>query len=259
MRALLWSAAALIVGLTIALPAKADDAAKKVIDKAIKAHGGADILNKQKDKGVIQKGKMKIYANGMELDATVETTIASGPGKDRKFKQDIQLSVMGQDVKQLVVFDGKAMWIAINGKIFMTYDKKEDLEKFEEAAFAEEAAGLVLLSDKEIETSIIGEDKVLDTPVIGIRVAKKGRKDVSLYFEKESGLLKKIHSRTLDFMSGNEVEQERIFDDYKEVDGQKRPQRAVVNQDGKKLVEIEFSETKIVDSVEESAFDKPKE
>lgn len=197
--------------------------------------------------------------NGMELDAVVETTVAAGGEKERRFKQDIQLSVMGMDIKQLVVHDGKSLWIAINGKIFRDFDKKEDLEKFEEAAFAEQAAGLVLLNSKEIETSIIGEDKVGDTPVIGVRVSKKGRKDVSLYFDKETGLLKKIHSRAVDFMSGTEVEQERILEDYKEVEGQKRPQRAVVMQDGKKLVEVEFTETKLVDSVDDSAFDKPKE
>jgi hypothetical protein len=257
MRTLLWSAAAVLVGLAIIVPVRADDDAKKVIEKAVKAHGGAENLAKYKDKGAITKGKMHITTMGLELDATMEMTVAHG--KTRKFRQDIQLSVMGQDINQQVVYDGKEMWIAINGKVAMTIDKKEDLALLEEAAWSEEAAGLVLLNDKDVETSIIGESKVGDTPVIGIRVSKKGHKDVSLFFDKESGLLKKVQSRGLDFMSRAEVEQERIMDDYKETDGIKHPQKLTIIQDGKKLVEMEITETKYLDTVGDDVFAKPKD
>jgi hypothetical protein len=253
MRTLLCSAAALLVGLALVVPARADDDAKKVIDKAVKALGGAEALNKYKDKGVILKGKLHISTQGLELDATMEMTVAHNMG--RKFRQDIQLSVMGQDINQSVAFNGKEMWITINGKLFQTLDKKEELTLLEEAAWAEEAAGLVLLNDKTIETSIIGESKLGDTPVIGVRVSKKGKKDVSLYFDKESGLLKKVQYRTIDFMSKNEVEQERIIDEYKEADGLKRANKITINQDGKKLLEMEMTEVKYVDNVGDDVFE----
>ena len=255
MRALRWSAAALLVGLAVALPARADDDAKKVIDKAVKAHGGLEALSKNKDKCVVMKGKMHIAMGG--LDATIEAHITGG--SDKKFRQDIELSVNGMDFKQSVGFDGTEVWIALNGKLMRTFNKKEDLDAVRETLFSEAAAGLVLLGDKSIETAIIGESKVGETTVIGIRVSKKGRKDVSLYFEKESGLLKKIQNRGMDITSGNEVEQERILEEYKEVDGEKRPGRVVMNQDGKKFVELEITEVKLVDSIGDDIFTKPKE
>jgi hypothetical protein len=257
MRTLLVSAIALLAGLALVVPVRADDDAKKVIDKAVKAMGGAEALSKNKDKGVIIKGKMHITTMGLELDATMEMT--ASPGKNPKFRQDIQLSVMGMDINQVVGFNGKEMWIAVNGKVVQTRDKKEDLALLEEMLWAEEAGGLVLLNDKSVETSIIGESKIGDLPVIGLRVSKKGHKDVNLYFEKESGLLKKAQYRTIDFATGSEVEQERITDEYKEVDGLKRPNKISIVNDGKKIVEMEINEIKYVDTVGDDVFTKPKE
>ena len=54
-----------VVAVAFAGTARADDAdAKKVIDKAIKAHGGAETLAKLKDKSSIIKGKMNINVMG---------------------------------------------------------------------------------------------------------------------------------------------------------------------------------------------------
>jgi hypothetical protein len=257
MRTLACSAAALVLGLAVVVPARADDDAKKVIDKAVKALGGAEAIAKNKDKGAIVKGKMHISVMGLELDATMEMTVA--PGKAHKFRQDIQLSVMGMDVNQTVAFNGKEMWIGVNGAVMQTLDKKEDLELLEEMLWAEEAAGLALLNDKDVKTSVVGESKVGDVPVIGIKVSKKGRRDITLYIEKESGLPKKVEYRTIDFMSKMEIDQERIMDDYKEVDGLKRPNKLTITKDGKKFIEIEVTDVKYVDTVGDDVFAKPKE
>jgi hypothetical protein len=232
--------------------ARADDEAKKVIEAAVKAHGGAEKLAKNKNKAVNIKGKLKVFANGMELDATMEAWAG-----EKKFRQDIKLSIMGMDIEQTVAFDGKEVWIAANGKVVMTLDKKEDLELVEEALHAEKVGDLQLLDDKTIELSIIGDDKVGDTPVVGVRVSKKGRKDVSLYFDKKTHMLKKTESRGLDFQSRQEVTQERIVDEYQEVDGVMRPKKLTVNQDGKKTVEMEFTGFETMDKLDDSTVKKP--
>src|SRR5260370_30988043 len=136
--------------------------------------------------------------------------------------------------------------------------KEEELAPIKEAIFAEEAAGLALLGSKDIELSIIGESKVDDTPVVGVRVSKKGHKDVSLYFDKTTHLLRKVESRGMDFQTQMEVAQERIMSDYKERNGVKRPTKVIVNNDGKKVADLEILETKIVDKLDDDTFDKPK-
>src|SRR5262249_17572920 len=139
--------------------ARADDAAKKVVDAAIKAHGGAEKLKMLSEKASVLKGKLKIYAMGLELDGTMEMQIG-----DKKFRQDIKFAINGMDIEQAVAYDGKEVWIALNGKVVQTLDKKEDLELLADQMHAEEAAGLTLLSSKDVALSIIGDDKVGDTP-----------------------------------------------------------------------------------------------
>lgn len=232
--------------------ARADDEAKKIVEAAIKAHGGAEKFAKIKDKAVIQKAKVKVFASGMEFEATMESQTDG-----KRFRQDISLSVMGQQIEQTVAFDGKETWIAANGKVIATKSKKEDLDLIEEAMYSEKVGDLMFLNDKGIELSIIGDDKVGDTPVVGVRVSKKGRKDVSLYFDKKTHRLKKVESRGVNFQSQQEVTQERILDEYKEFNGQMRPSKATVNQDGKKVVEMEFTGVEFVDTLDDSTFKKP--
>ncbi len=242
-----------LAALTIALggAARAEDVdAKKVIEKAIKAHGGAETLAKFKDKSTILKGKMNINVMG-GLDATMEM-FAGG----KKFKQVLRFSVMGMDFTQEVGFDGKEMWIALNGKVIMTITGK-DLDAIKESIHAEEMAGLALLGDKGLEFSTIGESKLGDQELIGIRVSKKDHKDVSLFFDKKTGLLAKMENRNLDFQTKEEVNEERIVHDYKDIDGLKRPTRVVMNRDGKKFIEMEITEQKFVDRLDDGTFDKP--
>ena len=236
----------------VAAPARADDDAKKVVDAAIKAHGGAEKLAKLKDKAIIQKGKMKIYTMGLEIDSTMEIR-ATG----KKFRQDIKFALMGMNFDQNAVYDGKEMWITVNGAVIATLDKKEDLEMLAEMIHAEEAASLALLGSKDIELSIIGEDKVGDTPVIGVRVTKKGRKDVNLYFDKKTHMLKKVENRGIDFLSRQEVADEKIFDGYKETEGVKQPSKLTMNRDGKKYIEYEITEVEVTDKLDDSIFKKP--
>lgn len=244
--------AAVAVAALFSPAARAADEPKDILAKAIKAHGGEDALNKYKASQMKAKGKITIPGVG-ETEFTQEASFMLPD----KFRESIEIKIAGQTITVLTIANGDKITIDANGMAVEATDGVKDAIK--QAKHLLQIGRLAPLKDKKYELSLIGEDKVEGKKVVGIRVAAKDQKDVSLYFDKETGLLKKIHSRAVDFMSGTEVEQERILDDYKEVEGQKRPQRAVVNQDGKKLVEVEFTETKLVDSVDASAFDKPKE
>ena len=59
-----------------------------------------------------------------------------------------------------------------------------------------------LLKEKGYELSLIGEDKVEGKKVVGVRVTKKDQKDISLFFDKETGLLAKLEYRGADPSNG---------------------------------------------------------
>jgi hypothetical protein len=113
------------------------------------------------------------------------------------------------------------------------------------------------LKDKEFELAPLGEIKVNDKPAVGIKVSSKGKKDVSMYFDKESGLMSKFDHRTKDAQTGQEVAEERIILEYQDVDGMKSAKKVLVNRDGKKFTEAEVLEVKLLDKVDDSEFVKP--
>jgi len=252
MRSLLDSAAAVIVGLAFVFPVRADADAKKLVAEVVKAHGGAEALAKLKDKHGIQKGKMKLFTP-IEAEGPIEIT-----SDGKRFRREWNFSVMGQDIKNVAIFDGKGMYVYNNDQLAASFDKQEDLDALKEALHSEKLTGLALLGDKNVELSVVGEDKVGDAAVIGVRVSAKGHKDVTMYFDKKTHLIKKIVGRALDFESRMEVEQVRLIEEYKEFEGVKRPSRVTVLKDGNKQLEIEITETKFVDSLGDDVFAKPK-
>lgn len=96
-----------------------------------------------------------------------------------------------------------------------------------------EAWTLVPLTSKESALTLLPEIKVEDKPAVGIRLVRKGKADLSLYFDKESGLLARIDWRTYHI----------TFGDWKEADGVKYPCKSFVRtKEGKLHLWTEFLE-----------------
>ena len=113
---------------------------------------------------------------------------------------------------------------------------------------------LPLLKDKGFELSPIGEVQVAGKPAVGVRVSKKGAKDVSLFFDKTSGLMVKVEHRATDANSGQEVAEERIVLEYQQVAGAPAAKKVLMNRDGKKFMEVEILEIKFPDTIDENEF-----
>ncbi len=230
--------------------ARAEDETRAIVEKAIKAHGGAEKLAKQKKAALQSKGKGKVHQLG-GIDITMEVL-----AQDGKARQIIEGEVANTKFKQIVLFDGKKIQIFINGMEIKLGDKKTD-EEIREKVYAEKLTGLVFLKDKGIKLSLLGEVKVKDRPALGVRVSSEGHRDVNLFFDKEKGLLVKTEMRNIDLQSGEEKTEEKILSDYKEFDGFLIPKHITVLHDGKENVTLEIEEAKVVDSLDEDTFTKP--
>jgi len=229
---------------------RAQDDLRAVIDKAIKAQGGEEKINKHKAGHVKSKGTVEVQ--GMSI-AFNEDASFHLPNKVRSVQD---LNINGASIKVMVGFDGKKAWLNVNGMDVDTMlDKIADL--MNEQVYLSEVTRLTNLKDKKYELSALGETKVQDKPAVGIRVANKGHKDINLFFDKGSGLLVKFEHRTMDINTQQEVNEERIIMEYQEKDGLKEAKKAVVNRDGKKYIEMEVLETKYVDDIDDTQFSKP--
>src|SRR5437764_1190135 len=89
-----------------------------------------------------------------------------------------------------------------------------------------------------------GEANLAKRPARGVTVSSKGRRDVNLYFDKVSGLLVKSECRVEDD-NGQEVTEETLLDDYKEVQGTKQAMKLTIKRDGNLYLECEITECRL--------------
>jgi hypothetical protein len=246
----------LSVALAVAMPARgqAQEAeCKAIIEKALKAEGGADKVKAQSLKAIIAKAKGNIEVMEMKLDFTLEA-YSQPPVKSKAI---IKLNIGGMDVEIMQGFDGKKGWISFAGKA-MDMEQPE-IDEHLAMIHVEEVTNLYpLTEDKGFKLAPLGESKVGDTPVVGVQVTKKDKRDVNLYFDKKTHLLVKADYRAVEGISKMEVAQEKIFSEYKEiVPGVKVAMKQVVNNDGKHYMDVEMTEITAVDRHDDSIFRKP--
>jgi len=248
-----------VVGFATALllagaarPALAQEQDKECLDlirKAVKAQGGQEVLDKHKAVTVKTKGTVHIMG-GLKYTDEVQFQFPD------KFRTDIQIEAGGQTFTITQAFDGKKGWSRLGDKV-MDLDEKDAAEA-KALLYSGKVSNLVdLLKDKKFALSPLGETKVNDRAAAGVLVKHKGQRDVSLYFDKKSGLLTKTVETVYDKMADKEVTQEKIFADHKVIDGQQTPHKLTITRDGEPFVDAEVTDVSFVERHDASVFAKP--
>lgn len=250
MRSLGKMAVGVVILCGAAFPVGAQDKeARAIIDKAVKAHGGADKL--AKFPAAHFKGKGSVEVMGMNVKFTLELH-SHYPDKSRT---TIEVDVAGMTISVVNVYDGKKAWESIMGTVKEVTDAKK-LDNMKKEQYIQGITALQNVTGKEIELSQLGDLKVKDQDTVGVRVSSKDRPDVSLYFNKKTNLLAKAEYRTLDDTL-NEVNREVYLSDYKEKDGLPTAFRMILHHDGKMFMAFEVSEVKHLEKLDAAMFVKP--
>ncbi|MCI0463804.1 MAG: hypothetical protein L0Z62_43270 [Gemmataceae bacterium] len=251
MRKLVLIAFGCCLGLGLVATTRAQqDEVRALIEKAIKAHGGEKALLVA-EKAVTIKGKGKISIMNMELDFTLESMVQPPD----KIKNVIGVDAGGMTVNVVEVINGKKGWASVMGKT-MALDEKR-LKEAHAMLHVEKVSNLLALRDKSYKVAPLGEGKVEGRAAVGVQVTKKGARDVNLWFDKQSHLLVKSEYRALEPTTLQEVNQEKIMSEYKDMKGVKMPTRLVIKNDGNRFIEMEISEFTPVDRHDDSVFAKP--
>jgi hypothetical protein len=232
----------------VPLAARAADEPKDVLAKAIKAHGSEDVLGKNKATQIKTKGKITLPGVG-EVDFTQETSVML-PGK---LRDSLTFTVNNNDITVLTIVNGDTISIEAAGKDVDVPDEAK--AQLKAAGHMMEVGRLVPLTDaKKYELSLVGEDKVEGKKVVG---KAKDQKDISMYFDKETGLLAKMEFRGSEPGTGKEVNEERFVSEYgKNKDGVPVPKKVVVKHDGKTFLDAEVTELTYLEKLDDSVFKK---
>lgn len=244
--------ALLAVGVLFAVPvgvrAEEDADPSAVVKKAIAAHGGDKLA---KFGAVTMKVKGNVHVGAQSFPVTGE---ANSFGSDR-LKVTIEVEAGGQKFTIINVVTGDKGWSRTGDETKVL--EKELLAEAKAMAYRNWLIMIAPLKDKGFTFALIGEVKIEKRAVVGVKVSRKGQNDVDLYFDKETGLLAKMEARVRDEGSGQEVNEETFYTDYKEVQGTKQPMKVTVNRDGKLFIEAEVTGYELAEKLDESVFAKP--
>jgi hypothetical protein len=227
-----------------------DQDVKVVVDKAIKALGGEEKLSKFETFTMKAKGTITFNGNGNPF-----TSQATVQGVDH-IRSEFEGEFNGNPVKGVTVIDGKKGWRKF-GDMVMEMDDDAVTNEKRNLYLMAISNTLVALKGKDYKLETAGEEKVGDSPAIGVKVTGPDGKDFTIYFDKKSNLPAKLVAKVAGFM-GEEFTQETIYSDFKEFDGIKKATKLESKRDGEKFVDQEITEFKMLDKAPADTFAEPK-
>jgi hypothetical protein len=250
MRAFLTGSLTVCLALGLAGRTPAQDDPKAVIEKAIKAQGGAELLEKLKATQLKGRGIIHLPIVRLEIPCTVES-YAQFPDQ---FKQVRSGVARGRNFKHVVLVNGDKMAIIADDKaVDLGPEQKEGLH---EQVYTNRVVHLLpLIQDKGFELASQAGTKVEDQDTVGVKVNSKGHRDINLYFDKANGLLLKIEHKVPNERGGEDILEEILLSDYKDQSGIKSPMKEVVYQNGKKHMEMAVTEVKHLEKLDAKVFE----
>src|SRR5262249_19013035 len=131
-----------------------------------------------------------------------------------------------------MVVNGNKGWLSVMGS---TMDMPEEmLKEHQESIYGDWVTELVpLLHDKEFTLTKAGEGKVDDKPTVAVKISHKGQRDITIHFDKDSGLALKMDQTVKDEMTEKEVLQESFIKAYTTIGKIKVATKLVIKRDGK--------------------------
>jgi hypothetical protein len=234
--------------LTLLVAAAPQDAAgpKAIIEKAIKAHGGAANLDKYVGaratvKGTITAMGMDIAVSGVSLSKEPDKALLKGT-----------ISVAGMDIPLVQLVTPSSVVVSVAGQAQPLDDAAK--EAIREGTYVSSLERLTPLVKGDTYTLKAGPDAAVDgKPAVGVVVESKGHKPVTLYFDKETGVLVKS-TRTGTVPGEGEAELESFYKDYKAVQGVQVPHREVQTANGKPSADISIEKVELLEKVDDGEF-----
>lgn len=199
-----------ILSGTLAHAADGDKAAHAILDKALKAHKASTLKSVEVHLWKA-KGTMEMAGQKMTYDVIYSFQLPD------KFRFDLSMKAGDMDVKLTAATDGKTAWESMGPMVQEMAEMKAEM--FHHQVYTMNVSHLLPLKGKGYKITALDEKKVADKPALGLRIEHKGRPEVRLFFDKESGLLVKSETKIYDEFSGKKVEQETYFTDYSTKDG----------------------------------------
>lgn len=240
-----------MIGLIVLLPlaqVRGDDEAEltTIINKAVQAAGGLEVLEKLQK----QKGKEEGTFHGGEEAMPFTATFASD------VPNNFRMEVVGVFT---IVLNGDKAWVRAGGAT-QPLDERQLKEQQEEQQIGWVLSLVPLVKQGDLfKLARIDGKTVDDRETVGLKVQREGHRDVAMFFDAESyDLIKAEYKMKAPERGYEEVDQEVIFKEFKDVQGARMATEVVILRDGRKYLEATLSDIEPVDEFPDETFAEPK-
>lgn len=218
-----------------------------IIDRAIKAHGGADAL--AKTKAMVQSAKGRLSINGVDVEATREARFAL----PERYSWLLELKSAAGRQRRMIVRNGLSGWQQVDAQ------PPEDIptllyDIISEEGYVRWLCTVAPLGQAGFTFAAAPGADVHGQPAVGVLVTRSGKTDATLHFNGSSGLLVKAR-----FASRAEpgAVKEWLFDRHKDFSGAKLPTKLIDRKNADRLGDWDVTDYKFVDRFDASTFKKP--
>jgi hypothetical protein len=222
---------------------------EEIIDKAIRAHGGAERLAGLSASTLKER---MVYPDAATWDTQIVVQL---PGR---YRSERTISSGGKSSTSLIVLDGEQCWMKSND-VVTPYPKTflASMQKYTVPYMGPRSILRLRARQKNpaCRFTTTGEGTVEGRPAVGLRMKLEGGPEETWYFDKETGLLLKEEQRTKRFEGEDEVV-ETVYGDYQTCDGFPIARKVTHQHDGKVVYTRELIDFN-VSSPSEGAFAKP--
>lgn len=247
MLALVFAAAALLA-VPAATLADGAGTAKAILDEAIKAHGGPKKL--ARTELMVRRAKGTMSFAGQDVPFLDELVLQL----PERWRWTLDAGSAGQKTRLVFVVNGEHGWQSSGGAV-LDIGKEKLADLHDEAYVIWLSTLLPFVNDSGFSLTLLADATVEGRPAAAVLVAHKGRPDLTLYFDKQSGLLVKIARRAKEM--GLAFDKEYVYSVPKSFEGVQLPTRYAELANGKKLVDVAEISYTFPGSVAASTFARP--
>jgi len=223
MRQPMFSSLVLVLMVSVARPGEEP---QTIIARAVQAAGGEANL----DRAQAMQAKIQgtFYDPGVK-ESPIEGAKFTGElitQLPTQVKLSVDTEAAGMRVILIRVLNGPKSWIRDFERT--QEDDPASYADFELSAYVDYVSSLVpLLKDKSFTLSLVGDAQVKEQPAVAIKVAAKGRPDVTLFFDKASGFLIKTEHQRRDPSTNQTVKREEYLSDYQEINPARKEEQTL--------------------------------
>jgi hypothetical protein len=216
---------------------------QQILERAIAAHGGVDRLSRSRCEQLRFRGNLHVGGKPIAFSNDVVVQL---PGR---YRSSIRLQQGDRDHTIVHSLDGDKATILADGQPLPLSPVHH--MQLQQTLQLEQAMRLVpLLNDPAVTLQALPIRRYNDHVFVGLRVSRRGQRDLALYFDQTTGLLVKTEQR-LDGPNGKEIVQEAYYANHRDFDGQRRAGQIVVFRDGQKVMEAELIQVRPLNSIEQ--------